>query len=57
VKEAALQPIIKILKHYEPNMIKQYINCDDLAVSLLDEIKLFKPSASGILRKKIGSTF
>jgi len=46
VKEASLMPIIKILKHFDNEQIKDSFDSDELANMLLDEIKLFKPSAS-----------
>ena len=48
VKEASLMPIIKILKHFDNEQIKDSFDSDELANMLLDEIKLFKPSASGM---------
>ena len=47
VKDSALQPIIKMLKYFEPKSLEKFMNLDELMCILLDEIKLSKPTATG----------
>ena len=46
VKECSLKLIVKILQNYDQNILAPVLQVDSLAQSLLDEIKLLKPTPS-----------
>ena len=64
VKESALQLLLRIIDHYNIDMIHKILKPRELINRLLDEIKLRRPSASvkgtiwnlvGVLHKKFGT--